>query len=168
VYRPRSCIAVGGDRYSVGYSVARARCAGSRWRWTGPVPMRTGELSSRPRSTWSGSADESTALSLYQVDLTLLVADRTGVLSEIGCKRSTDGVASSRGEVMSEPPQIIRSPFKDPKPTVERISQLAQRVLTGDILLPRFQRDFVWPRDKIIGLLDSIARNYPIGSILLW
>ncbi|MEM1334542.1 MAG: DUF262 domain-containing protein, partial [Actinomycetota bacterium] len=45
---------------------------------------------------------------------------------------------------------------------------LAHRVLTGDILLPKFQRDFVWPRDKVLGLLDSIARNYPIGSILLW
>lgn len=62
----------------------------------------------------------------------------------------------------------VRPPFKDPKPSVERISQLAQRVLTGDILLPRFQRDFVWPREKVLGLWDSIARNYPIGSILLW
>jgi hypothetical protein len=61
-----------------------------------------------------------------------------------------------------------KAPFKDPRPSVERISQLAQRVLTGDILLPKFQRDFVWPRSKVLGLLDSIARNYPIGSILLW
>lgn len=60
------------------------------------------------------------------------------------------------------------APFKDPQPTVERISQLAYRVLTGDILLPKFQRDFIWPRSKVIGLLDSIARNYPIGSMLLW
>lgn len=59
-------------------------------------------------------------------------------------------------------------PFKNPKPTVERISELANRVLTGDILLPKFQRDFVWPQAKILGLLDSIALNYPIGSILLW
>lgn len=60
------------------------------------------------------------------------------------------------------------APFKDPRPSVERISQLAQRVLSGDILLPKFQRDFVWPREKVLGLLDSIALNYPIGSILLW
>src|SRR6266571_3416706 len=64
--------------------------------------------------------------------------------------------------------ETSRPAFKDPRPTVERISQLAQRVLSGDILLPKFQRDFVWPRDKVLGLLDSIARNYPIGSILLW
>lgn len=60
------------------------------------------------------------------------------------------------------------STFDDPRPTVERIAQLAGRVLNGDILLPKFQRDFVWPRHKVLGLLDSIARNYPIGSILLW
>jgi Protein of unknown function DUF262 len=58
--------------------------------------------------------------------------------------------------------------FRDPKPSVERISQLAKRVESGDILLPKFQRDFVWPRNKVLGLLDSIARNYPIGSVLLW
>lgn len=75
---------------------------------------------------------------------------------------------------MTDSPKSVKTtandpaPFKDPQPSVERISQLAHRVLTGDILLPKFQRDFVWPRNKIIGLLDSIARNYPVGSILLW
>ncbi|GIG38177.1 GmrSD restriction endonuclease domain-containing protein [Cellulomonas pakistanensis] len=68
----------------------------------------------------------------------------------------------------ARPATQAKAPFKDPRPSVERVSQLAQRVLTGDILLPKFQRDFVWPRDKVLGLLDSIALNYPIGSILLW
>lgn len=71
-------------------------------------------------------------------------------------------------EEAQEPPEVDKPAFKNPKPTVERISELANRVLTGDILLPKFQRDFVWPRAKILGLLDSIALNYPIGSILLW
>lgn len=57
---------------------------------------------------------------------------------------------------------------KDPQPSVDRIDELARRVLSGDILLPKFQRDFVWERNQILDLLDSIARNYPIGSILLW
>src|SRR5260370_22805672 len=69
---------------------------------------------------------------------------------------------------MTEQPHAATPAFKDPRPSVERISRLAQRVLTGDIILPKFLRDFVWPREKVIGLLDSIARNYPIGSILLW
>jgi len=59
-------------------------------------------------------------------------------------------------------------PFKDPKPTAERILQLAGRVRSGDILLPRFQRNFVWSRKQILDLLDSVGRNYPIGSMLLW
>jgi hypothetical protein len=57
---------------------------------------------------------------------------------------------------------------KDPQPSVDRIDELARRILTGDILLPKFQREFVWDRNQIIDLLDSIARNFPIGSILLW
>ncbi|WIX83309.1 DUF262 domain-containing protein [Amycolatopsis carbonis] len=61
-----------------------------------------------------------------------------------------------------------RPAFRDPKPSPERITQLAQRVLDGDILLPRFQRNFVWKRAQILELLDSIRRNYPIGSMLLW
>ena len=57
---------------------------------------------------------------------------------------------------------------RDPKPTAERIEPLAERVLTGDIILPEFQRPFVWKRKQILELVDSIYRNYPIGSMLLW
>jgi uncharacterized protein with ParB-like and HNH nuclease domain len=57
---------------------------------------------------------------------------------------------------------------RDPKPSVERIEQLAQRIIDGDIILPKFQRDFVWGEEQVINLLDSISKNYPIGSILLW
>lgn len=59
-------------------------------------------------------------------------------------------------------------PPRDPQPTVDRIDELARRILTGDILLPKFQRSFVWERGQILDLLDSIARNFPIGSVLLW
>ncbi len=59
-------------------------------------------------------------------------------------------------------------PIKDPQPSVDRIDDLAKRILTGDIYLPKFQREFVWERSQVIDLLDSVARNYPIGSILLW
>ncbi|MFG2021451.1 GmrSD restriction endonuclease domain-containing protein [Actinomadura geliboluensis] len=57
---------------------------------------------------------------------------------------------------------------KDPKPTAERIEQLAQRVLVGDVILPEFQRPFVWKKKQILELVDSIYRNYPIGSMLVW
>jgi hypothetical protein len=59
-------------------------------------------------------------------------------------------------------------PSRAPEPTVDRIDELANRILHGDILLPKFRRDFVWEKHQIIDLLDSIANNYPIGSVLLW
>jgi hypothetical protein len=49
-----------------------------------------------------------------------------------------------------------------------RIEELASRILSGDILLPKFQRDFVWSKTQILELWDSIAKNYPMGSVLLW
>ena len=57
---------------------------------------------------------------------------------------------------------------KDPQPSVDRIDGLASRILSGDILLPKFQRSFVWDPPQIIALLDSVGRGYPIGSVLLW
>ncbi len=54
---------------------------------------------------------------------------------------------------------------QDPESTVPRWEALAQRVLTGDVTLPKFQRQFVWSRQQT---LDSVSRNYPIGSVLLW
>ena len=36
------------------------------------------------------------------------------------------------------------------------------------LLIPSFQREFVWDRDDIIKLWESIYRFYPIGSILCW
>lgn len=38
----------------------------------------------------------------------------------------------------------------------------------GHLQVPPFQRDFVWDRKDIISLFDSIKKNYPIGSILIW
>ncbi|MFE7796440.1 DUF262 domain-containing protein [Nocardia sp. NPDC057440] len=57
---------------------------------------------------------------------------------------------------------------QDPEPTVPRLETLAERVLEGDVILPRFQRKFVWSAQQVLNLLDSVARGYPIGSVLLW
>lgn len=43
-----------------------------------------------------------------------------------------------------------------------------ERILSGSIRIPAFQRGFVWTTDNISFLMDSIYRNYPIGNILLW
>jgi hypothetical protein len=50
----------------------------------------------------------------------------------------------------------------------ESLIDLARRIKSGDVLLPKFQREFVWNRKQVLELLDSVARDYPIGSVLLW
>lgn len=50
----------------------------------------------------------------------------------------------------------------------EKIDKLINRINSGDIRIPAFQRGFVWKPNQIIELLDSIVKNYPIGSVLLW
>lgn len=74
--------------------------------------------------------------------------------------RTSTTVAAISGPTASVP--------KDPQPSVDRIDELARRILSGDILLPKFQRSFVWERPQILELLDSVARGFPIGSVLLW
>jgi len=48
------------------------------------------------------------------------------------------------------------------------IPDLAKEVKKGILRIPRFQRDYVWPRPKVVKLLDSIYNQYPIGSFFLW
>lgn len=44
------------------------------------------------------------------------------------------------------------------------ISELKQ----GGIRIPEIQRGYVWKRNQIARLLDSIYRDFPTGSLLLW
>src|SRR4029077_5304862 len=76
-------------------------------------------------------------------------------------------VCEEAGGPMNSAPKVIVA-SRAPEPTVDRIEELAGRILRGDILLPKFQRDFVWEKPQILDLLDSIVNNYPIGSVLLW
>lgn len=55
-----------------------------------------------------------------------------------------------------------------PRPEAALIQSLNDRVRTGDIRVPAFQRGFVWRQPQVLDLMDSIRRNYPVGTILLW
>jgi len=55
-----------------------------------------------------------------------------------------------------------------PRPVAERISNLINRISSGDIKIPKFQRGFIWKETQILELLDSIYLGYPIGSLLFW
>jgi hypothetical protein len=48
------------------------------------------------------------------------------------------------------------------------IRDLTARISGGEMKVPKFQRPFVWTEAQALALLDSLRRNYPIGSLLLW
>ncbi len=50
----------------------------------------------------------------------------------------------------------------------KQILSILDQLGDGTLRVPRFQRNFVWERNKILALLDSIFKEYPIGSFFLW
>jgi uncharacterized protein with ParB-like and HNH nuclease domain len=54
------------------------------------------------------------------------------------------------------------------KPNVHRLIQFLSFIEDGEFKIPTFQRDFVWGNKEKLELFDSISKEYPIGSILLW
>lgn len=47
-------------------------------------------------------------------------------------------------------------------------ADLVQRFDSGEIRLPLMQRDYVWKGRKVLLLLDSLYRGWPIGSFYVW
>lgn len=47
-----------------------------------------------------------------------------------------------------------------------KLIDLLDEVKSGTYLIPRFQRKFVWSTEQACKLIDSLARNYPIGALL--
>lgn len=48
------------------------------------------------------------------------------------------------------------------------IEQILNDIKSEKIVLPEFQREFVWNREHAKQLLVSLIKNYPIGSVLFW
>ncbi len=49
-----------------------------------------------------------------------------------------------------------------------QISDILARVEYGSLALPTFQRGYVWNREQVRGLMNSLYRRHPIGSLLVW
>jgi len=49
-----------------------------------------------------------------------------------------------------------------------RLSALLDEIESGAVLLPEFQRGYVWNRDQVRGLMRSLYRGYPVGGLLMW
>lgn len=48
------------------------------------------------------------------------------------------------------------------------IRKLIDQVTHGELRLPEIQRSYVWKPAQVAGLVDSLYRGYPSGSVLLW
>ena len=58
----------------------------------------------------------------------------------------------------------VQSGYKTPITISDAIAYIDSRYF----LLPAIQRKFVWKTDQIEVLFDSIMRNYPINSFMMW
>ena len=63
---------------------------------------------------------------------------------------------------------IGQGPTPEIKSEIVFIFDLIRDVLAGKVRIPNFQRPFVWKREQMLDLLDSIRCQYPIGSLLIW
>jgi hypothetical protein len=48
------------------------------------------------------------------------------------------------------------------------IRKLIDRITSGDIRIPAFQRGYVWKPDQVAFFLDSLYKGFPVGTIFLW
>ncbi|MFN0070450.1 MAG: DUF262 domain-containing protein [Chloroflexota bacterium] len=49
-----------------------------------------------------------------------------------------------------------------------KISTLLDHIDSGHMALPEFQRGYVWNRDQVRALFDSLYRRHPVGGLLVW
>lgn len=49
-----------------------------------------------------------------------------------------------------------------------KIATVLDHIDSGHMALPEFQRGYVWNRDQVRGLFDSLYRRHPVGGLLVW
>jgi len=49
-----------------------------------------------------------------------------------------------------------------------KIVELLGSIKKKDLVLPEFQREFVWTKDRIKQLFVSLTKEYPVGGLLFW
>src|ERR1700692_3582416 len=64
--------------------------------------------------------------------------------------------------------QSAQLPLLQPENHNKRYEALFVEIDTGQIKLPRFQREFVWDKEQSGKLIDSILKGFPIGTFIFW
>ena len=52
--------------------------------------------------------------------------------------------------------------------TQMEVSTILDHIDSGHMALPTFQRGYVWKRNHVRELMDSLYRRHPVGSLLVW
>jgi hypothetical protein len=51
---------------------------------------------------------------------------------------------------------------------MSKLGTILDQIDNGTLLLPEFQRGYVWNRDQVRGFMRSLYLDYPVGSLLVW
>jgi hypothetical protein len=51
---------------------------------------------------------------------------------------------------------------------VTKLAAILDQIDSGSVLLPEFQRGYVWSREQVRGLMRSLYLGYPVGGLLTW
>jgi Protein of unknown function DUF262 len=51
---------------------------------------------------------------------------------------------------------------------VTKLAAILDQIDSGSVLLPEFQRGYVWNREQVRGLMRSLYLGYPVGGLLTW
>jgi len=54
------------------------------------------------------------------------------------------------------------------KPETVKVKHLINDYRSGRVVIPEFQREYVWKPSKAAPLVDSLYRGFPISSLLVW
>ena len=49
-----------------------------------------------------------------------------------------------------------------------KVSTVLDHIDSGHMALPEFQRGYVWNREQVKGLMESLYRRHPVGGLLVW
>lgn len=49
-----------------------------------------------------------------------------------------------------------------------KVSTILDHIDSGHMALPEFQRGYVWNRDQVRGLFESLYKRHPVGGLLVW
>ena len=64
--------------------------------------------------------------------------------------------------------RCLPDPDPDQRKIMTKLAAIPDQIGSGSVLLPEFQRGYVWNRDQVRGYPVGLYRGYPVGGLLTW